>query len=78
MHDVLEFVQFRIVDVRFALEAPDRKVREAERERVAVCRTVFGHVTVDVPGAEGLEAQQAHPVLDGSMANFAFTFVVDC
>lgn len=78
VHQILVLVQLGVVDVRLTLVAPDREVGEAQRQRMVLGNSVQRAVLVDVSRAEGLEAQQTHPVLDGGVAISALALVVDC
>ena len=47
--EVLHLVEHLVVHVAVAVEAPDRKVREGQGERVARLAVVFHLVSVDIP-----------------------------
>ena len=47
--EVLHLAEHLVVHVAVAVEAPDRKVREGQGERVARLAVVFHLVSVDIP-----------------------------
>lgn len=64
MSEIFEIVKLRIVDVSFALVAPNWEVSEAQSQRMFTGNAVKRAVLVDVSRTESFEAEEANPIFD--------------